>query len=119
MIEEGLINQVYQTEKEFLATKSQYETYLNSEMQTMQQKTLFKYTLENLNELEKEKVYQPVGKAFLIRKKENLVEDFEYLLNKAEEDLKVCTNYRQQFEKKKNDLQRQLVEMTKGLKLNK
>ena len=119
MIEEGLINQVYQTEKEFLAAKGQYEAYLNSEMQTMQQKKVFEYSLESLKELKSDRVYQPVGKAFLARKKENMIDDFEYLLNKAEEDLKACSNYRQQFEKKKNDLQKQLVEMTKGLKINK
>ena len=118
-MEEGLINQVYQTEKEYIGLKNQYDTYANAELQTLQQQKVCSYTLEALKDVENNKVYQPMGKAFIIRDKKDVVEDFEYLQKKAEEDHGKAKQYKDILGKKKAEMEKQLVEMTKNLNLAK
>ena len=118
-MDEGLINQVYQAEKEYIALKNQYEMYATSELQAVQQQKVYEYTLESLKAIDNEKVYQPMGKAFIIRDKKDIVDDFEYLHAKTGEDLAKARNYKEVFGGKKSELEKQLVEMTKNLNLAK
>ena len=116
-MEEGIINQVYQAEKDYINLKNQYEMYASTELQSLQQQKVYDYTLESLKEIDVSKVYQPMGKAFIIRSKDEVVADLEYLQKKAGEDLENARKYKEVLGSKKTDLEKQLVEMTKNLNL--
>lgn len=116
-MEENLLNQVYQAEKDYIGLKNQYETYVSSELQAYQQKKVFEYTLDSLKEIDTNKVYQPLGKAFIVRDKSEVIEDLEYLQNKAGEDLENAKKYKEIFGLKKAEFEKQLIEMTKNLNL--
>lgn len=85
----------------------------------MQQQKVYEYTLDALKAVDNAKVYQPMGKAFIIREKSDIVEDFEYLCKKTGEELEKARQYKEVFGGKKAELEKQLVEMTKSLNLAK
>lgn len=118
-MDEGLVNQIYQAEKEYITLKNQYELYATSEIQAIQQQKVFEYTLDALKAVDNEKVYQPMGKAFIIRDKKDMVTDLEYLQQRAVEDLEKAKTYKDVFGNKKTELEKQLIEMTKNLNLAK
>lgn len=111
--------QIYQAEKEYIGLKNQYELYATSELQAVQQQKVFEYTLESLKTVENEKVFQPMGKAFIIRDKKDIVDDFEYLLKKTAEDMEKARGVKEMVGGKKTELEKQLIEMTKSLNLAK
>lgn len=118
-MDEGLINQVYAAEKDYIALKNNYEMYATAELQAVQQLKVYEYTLESLKSVDNEKVFQPMGKAFIIRDKKDIVEDFEYLQKKTGEDYETAKKYKEVFGSKKTELEKQLVEMTQNLNLAK
>ena len=116
---ESQLNQVYQLEKELIENKNKFESYGTREIQCIQNIKIFETSLKELETDDPSvKVYQPLGKAFLMRPRNAIKTDLEFLLeaNKKgfEEDRKMKTH----FEGKKIELERQLIELTKGLKVN-
>ena len=112
------LNQIYQLEKEMLDQKSKYENSFNNEMVCLQNIKIFEYSLSALRtENDGAKVFQPLGKAFLRRGKHELIKDLESLLETNQKSVEEHKKMREHFEGKKGELEGQLVEMTRGLKL--
>ena len=116
---ETSLNQVYQLEKEMLEQRSKYDQYYNNEILCTQNIKIFEFSLDAIEEQPSDRaVYQPLGKAFLRRPKEALANDLRTLLESNEKSLGEHRRMKEHFETKKIELEKQLVELTKGLKLN-
>lgn len=115
---ESTLNQIYQLEKEMLEQKSKYEMYLNNEVVCTQNIRIFEYSLAALREEQEGRaVYQPLGKAFLRRDRGGLCRDLEELLESNQKSLEESRRLKEHFESKKGELERQVTELTRGLKL--
>ena len=116
---ESSLNQIYQLEKEMLEHRSKYEQYYSNEVMCTQNGRIFEFSLEALKSQPADQgVYQPLGKAFLRRPKDALATDLANLLESNQKNLEEAKKMKEHFESKKNELEKQLVEMTKTLKLN-
>lgn len=116
---EGLLSQVYQLEKELIENKNKFESYGQREVQCIQNLKIFEASLGELNapQNEKARVYQPLGKAFLLRPAAEVKADLEGLTEVNKKGLEEDRKMKGHFEGKKNELEKQLIELTKGLKV--
>ncbi len=115
---ETSLNQIYQVEKEMLEQKSKYEQYFSNEVMCKQNMQIFEFSLESLKDHPDHlAVYQPLGKAFLRRSKEALAVDLKSLLEGNQKNLEEAKKMKEHFEIKKTELEKQLLEMTKTLKI--
>ncbi len=116
---ESSLNQIYQLEKEMLEQRSKYEQYHSNEVMCTQNARIFEFSLEALQtQPEGLAVYQPLGKAFLRRPKDALAADLRNLLEGNHKNFEEAKKMKEHFESKKNELEKQLLEMTKTLKIN-
>ena len=116
---ESLLNQVYQLEKELIENKNKFESYGNREIQCIQNIKIFETSIKELEVDDPSvKVYQPLGKAFLMRPRTAIKADLEFLLQANQKGFEEDKQMKVHFEGKKIELERQLIELTKTLKLN-
>ena len=89
---ESSLQQRVNLEKDFMENKAQRDQYHQSEMLCLQNKTIFEFSIKGLHEVGEDRaVYQPLGKAYLRRNKNDLEEDLKNLLvtnNKKYEEAK-------------------------------
>ena len=113
------LNQVYQLEKDMLEQRTKFETYQNNEIICLQNIKIFEYSLQTLKtENDSSKVFQPLGKAFLRRGKAELTKDLEALLEINQKNIEDNRKMKEHFEGKKNEIETQLVELAKTLKIS-
>ena len=115
---DNTLSQIYQLEKEFIESRTQYENFANKEIQSIQNIKIFETSLKELDKNTNGKVYQPMGKAFILRKRENMKADLEYLMDVNRKALEEDRKKKAHFEVSKNDLEKQLIEMAKSIKMN-
>ena len=115
---DNTLNQVYQLEKELIENRTQFEKFANKEIQSIQNIKIFETSLKELEKVGDAKVYQPMGKAFILRKKDAVKTDLEFLMEINRKALEEDKKNKLHFEASKNDLEKQLIEMAKSIKLN-
>ena len=116
---DSILTQVYQLEKELIENKTKYENFAAKEVQSIQNVRIFEASLEELarNGNQRE-VFQPLGKAFLLRKPQELVKDLQHLKEVNTKGMEEDRKMKENFGQKKAELEKQLIELTHNLKRN-
>lgn len=116
---EETLQQVYKLEKEFVENKQKLQKYHQAELTSIQSKKILDYSLKVLEEenIEKKKIFQPLGKCYLRRDPAELREDIKFVLDKEAKNLEENKKLKLHYQKLTLDANKQLVEMTKDLKV--
>ena len=116
---EDTLQQVYKLEKEFMENKQKLQQFHQAELTSIQSKKILDYSLEVLEEknIDKKKIFQPLGKCYLRRDPVKLREDIKFVLEKEAKNLEENKKMKNHYQKLTLDANKQLIEMTKDLKV--
>lgn len=110
--------QLYNLEKELITQRTNFKNYVNTEIMLMQNQAKYKTTLEELGNInDNRKVYQPIGKAFIIRNKEEYIKDLKFLIEKCDKDISETSKIKEHAGKKLKECERNVMELTKSMSL--
>ena len=86
---QGLLNQLYVHEKEYLDVKAKWEHHMNAEIMAVQTAKNFEVALEAAKGARPDQeIYHPLGKAFIIIEPTKLASDLESLMKESQETIK-------------------------------
>ncbi len=103
---EGQLAEAYKVEKEFMENKQKLELYNSQMLNSIQSKTILEQSLKILQEpdMEERKVYQPLGKCYLMRDPAKFKADVEFVLEKESKNLTEHRKNKEMYEVKTLDL---------------
>jgi len=80
------LQQKYQLEIELISSRDQYKAYAQAKLNNVVTSDKYKSAVKEIEEAGDSKVYQALGKAYLMRKKEDLIGDYKDLLDQNEKE---------------------------------
>lgn len=80
------LQQKYQLEIELISSRDQYKAYAQAKLNNVVTTDKYKSAVKEIEEAGENKVYQALGKAYLMRKKEELLGDYNDLLSQNEKE---------------------------------
>lgn len=80
------LQQKYQLEIELISSRDQYKAYAQAKLNNVVTSDKYRSAVKEIEEVGENKVYQALGKAYLMRKKEDLLSDYKDLLDQNEKE---------------------------------
>mmetsp|Transcript_21410 Transcript_21410/g.24877 ORF Transcript_21410/g.24877 Transcript_21410/m.24877 type:complete len:119 (+) Transcript_21410:49-405(+) len=112
------INQVYEIQRELVAAQTKINFYSSSQFALKKNSEKAKISIREIQALGPEhKTYRPLGKAFILKDPKDIIKDLEQTITSNLKEAEENDKYRQHFEGKFKELEKQLRESMSGLKL--
>ncbi|KAM3126778.1 hypothetical protein pb186bvf_021118 [Paramecium bursaria] len=114
---EAQFQQAVELEREVIQTLQRVRQYEASIMQLRKNNGKCNITLKELSTVEEQKTYAPVGKCFIMKPKNDIVNDVSNLIKQNDKDIEDYDKLRQLLITKGKEKEAQLQEQMKNLRL--